>query len=593
MSTDMQQYSSENQEAAIAQYALTRDIQIVRTYMDAAKSGLKIKGRPQLTKLLEDVRNGSADFDTILVYDISRWGRFQDTDESAHYEFLCRQAGFSIQYCAEQFENDGSLAATIIKNIKRAMAAEYSRELSTKVFAGKCNLVRKGFRHGGRAGYGLRRMMIDEQGARRMELKDGEQKFLHTDRIILIPGPAEEVKNVQWIFNQFVFGKASLLSIANDLNARGIKNAIGRVWHPIAVRYLLTNEKYIGNNVFNRTSVRLKGSRVNISPDFWVRADGAFEAIVEQEIFLAAQMRLTSVRSELTDSQLLDSLTALWCQRGRLSSPLMQKSSKCPSTTTYLEHFGSVLAAFERVGYRKFRQRTAYTAWRKTIADAIIKQIRDCGGTIVREQYCDQSRFIVNDELRVAIIVARQVYKNRKGVPRWSSSQRAKCTADLLIVATLDATATKIHNYIILPRQNLDSLQKLIMESNHIQIEAFRSETLLPLAQLFARQPVSSRALQSSFALKRPASKPIDLPNMSPVRGTQGLRRTAAVVLLRSYERHVQRMSSFIAKSKLAIDGQETIDRLLTRLMSDPSLHELLLEQGLDNFPAILGRRMN
>jgi DNA invertase Pin-like site-specific DNA recombinase len=37
----------------------------------------------------------------VLVYDVSRWGRFQDIDESAHYEFVCKQAGIKVAYCAE------------------------------------------------------------------------------------------------------------------------------------------------------------------------------------------------------------------------------------------------------------------------------------------------------------------------------------------------------------------------------------------------------------------------------------------------------------------------------------------------------------
>ncbi len=77
-----------------------------------------------------------ADYHAILVYDISRWGRFQDADESAYYEYICRRADIQVQYCAEQFENDGSPVATIVKGVKRAMAGEYSRELSVKVFAG-------------------------------------------------------------------------------------------------------------------------------------------------------------------------------------------------------------------------------------------------------------------------------------------------------------------------------------------------------------------------------------------------------------------------------------------------------------------------
>ena len=95
-----------------------------------------------MQKLIADVRNGSADFSSILVYDVSRWGRFQDTDESAYYEFICREGGISVHYCAGQFKNDGSIGTAIIKSIKRAMAGEYSRELSVKVFAGQCRLVR-------------------------------------------------------------------------------------------------------------------------------------------------------------------------------------------------------------------------------------------------------------------------------------------------------------------------------------------------------------------------------------------------------------------------------------------------------------------
>ena len=82
---------------------------------------------------------------------MSRWGRFQDADESAYYEFLCKEAGITtVHYCAEQFENDGSLSATIIKSMKRAMAGEYSRELSAKVFAGQCRLIGLGYRQGDR-----------------------------------------------------------------------------------------------------------------------------------------------------------------------------------------------------------------------------------------------------------------------------------------------------------------------------------------------------------------------------------------------------------------------------------------------------------
>ena len=144
MSTEHQQYSTQNQAQTIREYAAHRGIEIVKTYSDDARSGLIIGGRAALQQLVADVESGAADFSVILVYDVTRWGRFQDTDESAYYEYRCRKAGMLVAYCAEQFENDGSPTSTIVKSVKRAMAGEYSRELSVKVFAGQCRLIELG-----------------------------------------------------------------------------------------------------------------------------------------------------------------------------------------------------------------------------------------------------------------------------------------------------------------------------------------------------------------------------------------------------------------------------------------------------------------
>jgi len=90
MSTEHQQYSLENQATAIQAYAESHGFEVVRTYSDAAKSGLVLRHRVGLRQLLQDVVSGAPAYRAILVYDVSRWGRFQDTDESAHYEFLCK-----------------------------------------------------------------------------------------------------------------------------------------------------------------------------------------------------------------------------------------------------------------------------------------------------------------------------------------------------------------------------------------------------------------------------------------------------------------------------------------------------------------------
>src|SRR5215469_15445233 len=133
MSTEHQQYSIANQSAVMQDYAKRKSIEIVRTFVDRGKSGLKLAGRHGLNALLRTAESGKADFSIVLVYDVSRWGRFQDVDESAYYEFRLKKAGTPVIYCAEPFSDDGSPTDALFKALKHAMAAEFSRDLSAKV----------------------------------------------------------------------------------------------------------------------------------------------------------------------------------------------------------------------------------------------------------------------------------------------------------------------------------------------------------------------------------------------------------------------------------------------------------------------------
>ena len=293
MSTEHQQYSTENQSDVIRDYAAKRGYEIACTYADDGKSGLKMEGRDSLRAMIDDVQSGRANFEAILVYDVSRWGRFQDTDEERIYEYLCKKAGIAVHYCAEQFENDGGPAATIIKSVKRVMAAEYSRELSTKVFQGQCKLIELGYRQGGPAGFGLRRMLIDHTHQQKGILARGEQKSLQTDRVILVRGPEEETRTVQEIYKMFIEDGRCERQIAEILNTRGILTDLGRPWTRGTVREVLTNEKYIGNNVYNRRSFKLKKNRVVNAPDMWVRRDGIFDPIVNPESFYVVRGMFT------------------------------------------------------------------------------------------------------------------------------------------------------------------------------------------------------------------------------------------------------------------------------------------------------------
>ncbi len=284
MSTEHQQYSPENQSDVIRLYAESHNMEIVQTYADHGRSGLNISGRDGLNRLVTEVERGEAGFSDLLVYDVSRWGRFQDVDESAYYEYVLKRAGIRVHYCAEQFENDGSMSSSVLKTLKRSMAAEYSRELSVKVFAGQCRLVELGFRQGGPAGYGLRRQLIDRDRNSKGLLERGERKSLQTDRVILIPGPAQEIHTVRKIYELFVIQGKCEREIVETLNATGILGENGRPWTRATVHEVLINPKYIGANIFNRRSFKLKRKRIKNPAEMWIRLDGAFEPIVSRRI---------------------------------------------------------------------------------------------------------------------------------------------------------------------------------------------------------------------------------------------------------------------------------------------------------------------
>jgi len=131
--TEHPQYSTDTQSEKLHDYASKRGIVIIKTYSDVGKSGLSIFGRTGFQKLLSDVDSGRADFNLILVYDISRWGRFLDPGEGAYYEDICKRAGIQIAYCAEQCGDDSTSVSAIVKAIKRSMADEYRRELSVMI----------------------------------------------------------------------------------------------------------------------------------------------------------------------------------------------------------------------------------------------------------------------------------------------------------------------------------------------------------------------------------------------------------------------------------------------------------------------------
>ena len=113
------QHLASNQMEVIREYAKRHGMQIVEEYSDVGKSGVRIRDREALQQMVRDVESGQINFSAVLLHDVSRWGRFQDADESAYYEYICRRAGVSVHYCDEDPESGGIVVSTIVKRLKK------------------------------------------------------------------------------------------------------------------------------------------------------------------------------------------------------------------------------------------------------------------------------------------------------------------------------------------------------------------------------------------------------------------------------------------------------------------------------------------
>ena len=493
MSTEHQQYSTLNQADVIREYAERRGFEIVKTYADEGKSGLNVAGRKSLRRLLSDVQESRADFDVILVYDVSRWGRFQDADESAYYEYLCKRAGIMVHYCAEPFENDGGPTSTIIKSVKRAMAGEYSRELSSKVFQGQCRLIELGFRQGGAPGYGLRRMLIDQNGKSKGILNRGECKSLQTDRVILVPGPPEEIRVVGMIYELFVTHEKREAEIADVLNAQGIVTDLGRPWNRGTVGQVLTNEKYIGNNVYNRTSFKLKRKHVCNSPDMWVRADGVFEPIVRSELFFAVQGIIQERNRRFTDEEMIERLKLLAQRHPTLSAAIIDAADDMPTSATFRSRFGSLLRAYRLAGYtpdRDYRfveiNRHLRELYPNMVND-LIQKLDAMGASVTQDGTTDL--LLINGEYSASMVLSR-CRQTPAGSLRWWIRFDERIAPDITILVRMDPANDKVTDYYLFPLLDLTEPKLLLCETNGAYLDTYQFDSLDFFANLSARSNI-------------------------------------------------------------------------------------------------------
>ncbi|AGI33801.1 TPA: recombinase family protein [Mannheimia haemolytica] len=481
MSTEHQEFSPDLQRCFIENYAKENGLEIIREYIDEGKSGLTAEHRPQFLSMIQLVQSGQADFDHILVYDVSRWGRFMNIDESGHYELICTYQGIKVHYCAEPFKGN-DIASQIYKTMKRLSVGDYCRELGVKVFNGQKNLIQHGFRQGGVAGFGLRRRLIDCQGNPKFDLQRGDRKSLQTDRVILVAGPKEEQEIVRQIYHDFVYQHKTEQQIADSLNAQGIVTDRNTAWTKGVVHQILINEKYVGHNVWNKRSASKTREYKGKNPvEEWVRAENVFEAIVPQALFNAAQTIIHQRSARLSDDEMLEQLKLLLKEKGKLSGLIIDEAENCPSSSAYSSRFGSLLNTYTLINYEPERDyhyveiNRLLRQQHKNFVQQTLDTIIELGGVVLSDDVTDLVH--INNEFTASIVLSR-CRLTPSGSKRWLIRFDTSLNPDITIAVRINESATEILDYYLLPTTEKVNEKLRLAESNPAELEIYRHDNL-------------------------------------------------------------------------------------------------------------------
>ncbi|WP_175773458.1 recombinase family protein [Paraburkholderia phenazinium] len=502
MSTDHQQCSPVFQRQAIAEYASAHNIRIVQDYEDAGISGLTLRDRPALIRLLVDVESPTRKFTTVLVYDVSRWGRFQDVDEAAFYEYSCRRAGVKVIYVAEPFENDGTPATCVMKALKRAMAGEFSREISRKVFLGHCVSVQRGYHSGGPPGYGLQRILVDANRVVRRPLAPYEYKSIQTDRVILKPGPDHEVALVKKMFEWYSTRGTNAAGIARRLNDFGICNGAGGHWLARNILQILRNEKYIGTNVYSRTSSKLDAAWEQVPETEWLRVPNAFEPVVDRRLFAAVQKKLSRVRHVPTRDEIVAGLRKVIAKTGTMNQATLRRYASAPSVESVMREFGSLNEAYKVVGYtpnlnpERSENRCVERRMERLSADITIEALERQGHRVAYAKHTDT--LCVDGTLRLQLVV-RSPWLINDHLPYWVARWPDCFAIDFLIYGRIERTSTTLLDFYLFPRGSLKpGAYTVIYRNGTSQFETFRRDNLKALFELSDIVPL--QAIGRAFA---------------------------------------------------------------------------------------------
>ncbi len=267
-------YSLDAQKSRMKAYAEFNDYEIVGEYEDAGKSGKSIEGRTDFNRMMEDIKTGKDDVSFVLVFKLSRFGR----NAADVLSTLQTMQDFGVNLvCVEDGIDSSKDAGKLMISVLSAVAEIERDNIRVQTMEGRIQKAREGRWNGGFAPYGY--SLIDG----RLEVNE------------------EEAVAIRTIFDQYVNTDMGSTAIAKYLENHGIhkiarQNGKNPLFDAALIRRILNNPVYSGKIAYGRRKTeKVHGTRNEyhqVEQDDYLLVDGLHEALVSDEVWEAAQIKL-------------------------------------------------------------------------------------------------------------------------------------------------------------------------------------------------------------------------------------------------------------------------------------------------------------
>lgn len=288
-SSGQREESIEGQLRECYNYAERNGIQVIGTYIDRAKTAKTADNRNNFQEMIKD--SAKKQFDYVLVWKLDRFAR--DRFDSAHYKHALKKNGVRVLSATEAISQGSE--GIILESVLEGMAEYYSVELAEKVIRGQTDNALDCRFNGGTVPIGY---VINKE--KHFEINPDTSPF------------------VLEAFEMYDSGE-TMQTIADHLNAKGLRNTRGTKLNVNGISTMLTNRRYIGEYAY----------REIVTPN-------GIPAIVPKDLFYRVQKKIEVNRKSPGKHRAVEDYilsTKLYC--GKCMTFMLGESGTSRNKTTY------------------------------------------------------------------------------------------------------------------------------------------------------------------------------------------------------------------------------------------------------------------